>query len=607
MSGLSESMWANAPDVSSTAPRPNAAKPPRAPRVNNTDGAQQHGARRRGRGGGGGGGGNKPPAAKADAPVASATASSTPSAPHPTSLPPRPQSTTNDAPKPSLPPRPRGGPKRTASSNTKAPAAAAQPPSSTSTPQISGSTESHPKSTPSRSDTSAPTSASTPAASTLPKKPQPKRRQSKPNNHRRRSSLAISVVSGTSEPPSTIIEPPTPLSPMVEGSTFVVTTGPEEMEGPSSPKAASHSSSGPETLPPATPLQAEPLINFNPLRPSTPASASVSHLDWADEDEGDDLPTLDDWGVKPSASLNLEELAPQKTPQAVVDEPVVAPKEVVVDEQATPKVELAPPVETTTASELEVTTAQSVSESAHSEEVLSTSEAASDEAKAPSVASSRAPGRSNNLHRPPLTDEMAAEKRKAKNRQARERRKVVKAHAKAEAGLPPTDPAAASTSAASSANPPNLPSAAPMSAPADSANASFPSSISAPADLSLPTRPAPPSNGATAPPTPSASFSSGFPPNRRPFGGDPAFMRGHNRGGSSDFGGSNNGGGGFRTRGGRGGRGRGAATHVHVAHGHKERPVLSPNALSQLSKSLSGGARVHKPTPAPAAVAASGD
>ena len=414
---------------------------------------------------------------------------------------------------------------------------------------------------------------------------------------KRKTSLAISA--SANEPLPAIIEPATSLSQSVGGIPSSIMTE-EAIAAPDSPKATSHSS-GPETLPPSTPSPDQGHQSLKPLpavaqdsasiRPLTPAS--TSHIDWADDDDADDLPDLDDWGFttgkpEPRPQAQRRRSSGAKTggqAEGLITGEVVVP---VVSEDPRP---LQPKVAGIRVNPAVV---------------------ADGSAKSPAEDSPTAARSKGAQARSPLTEAQLAEKRRLRNEKAKERRKIKKMasnEASAAPAPPKPNPVPESRSgtediarrtnqltmddgktASALTSKGTVPAFAntPVSLPAKPASSPDNPSISPSAKTplqppksppSLPLRPAPPPTPSSVPPS-----NGTFPPRRKPFGGEPALnMNGqpyNSRNHPSDS-----------PRASR----RERPSSLHHMH-PTSRPVISQSALSQLTKSLSGGTRTHRPT-----------
>lgn len=571
MAGLSESIWAHAPSTPSISAGQNATKTSREPR-NTASPSPRSATRRRGRGGNG----------TKHLPKTTGSDNAPATQPTPVTNPVE-QPSTPIAPQKDTPPsapstRPRAPPRR----NTK---------SDSPTIITSGSTNAS-----SGTNTASPVAKdeNTASESGSPSARKNSRRRAPKPAARRKQSSAMSVASTADGAKSVVVEPATPITPSTETtkSSSPVDTVPEV---PNSPK---DSSSGPEMMSHSAPVLSEPApksLHVNPglalhmsgMRPATPASAS--HIDWADDDDADDLPDLDDWGVTPAKHDDDDDDEPKALPQrrrssaakSNAQEAVLKVDNDATDSASSDVKDAASPISPTT--------------SVGSETVTSSADSAS-----PAAAAARPFKR----ERPPLTDEQAAEKKRIKNRETRERRKLKKTMTEgAKAGQDSGDLASrigglvideSKAPVSSTPKDTHTPSGEQSSLPAKPVLTTTTNGPTSAPNRSPPigpgsSLPARPSNPSTPSPT-----NSNFPPRRKPFGGEPSFLSGQRRqsraGGSSDFGGNGNGspGPGPRSGGAAGRRER------PVSH-HTTRPVLSQGALSQLTKSLSGGARTHRP------------
>jgi hypothetical protein len=586
MASLAESMWATGPETPSISAGQNTKKPSRETRTSGTEAPSRGGAqatRRRGRGGG-----SAKSTRQAPPPSDVRTSSSSTPATEPSSV------TTSEPA--DVPPFPSTATPRSAPNRKARP----KPESARSAGRVVGTATAVAKTFPSEKDENV---ASEPVSNGIRKTAKKRGGKTLPGP-KRKSSLAISV--STSEPLSTIIEPATLISQPAGAIPTSIVAVEETITAPDSPKT-SHSS-GPETLPPSTPIPDQEHQSLKPLPAVVPDSASIrpltpastSHIDWADDDDAGDLPDLDDWGFTPGKPE--PEPKPQaqrrKSSGAKATRPaeVPKPKEVVipvVSEDPQPKV-------------TEI----------HANSVAIAEESRTIPAEYPPVAAppSRPKGAQPG---PPLTETQMAERKRLRNEKARERRKIKKmasnegnavpapsnskAAPESQSGIQDVasrlskvvvddgKAAASKSTVGASANAlplepsqPSLP-AKPTSSPGTPSN---PTSAKAPppqptksSSPSLPARP-------THPPTPFSTppSNSVTPLRRKPFEGEPAF---NTSGQQTNIRGRPS----TNPRTSR--RERPLSTH----HAHSaSRPVISPNALSQLTKSLSGGTRSHRPT-----------
>lgn len=571
MASLAESMWASIPDTPSVSAGQNTNKRSRETQNTETPSRGAHANRRRGRGGGSAKPAQQSTPSDAHTPTSRATEPSTTTASEPGDIPPTP-ATPRNAPNKKVKPEGHRNHGRAAP----AAAAAKTPPPEKDENVISA------------------------AASNDTRRASKKRSNKVTSGAKRKAPLTIPP---TNEPLSTIIEPAAPLS--QSGGAIPSSVVPEDaIAAPDSPKTTSHSS-GPETLPPSTPgpdqehqlLKPLPAVvpDTASIRPLTPAS--TSHIDWADDDDADDLPDLDDWGFIPGRPDTKPQAQRRRSSSAKAGRQEVAKSE----QMCIPFVSEDPPPHRPKV--LEITT----------DEVAAKEGSTKPAENAPAAAA--APPKPAQA-RYPLTEAQIAERKRLQNQKTRERRKI-KRLASNEAGAHPNPKpslesqlgvqgiasqirklddgkAAPSTptpkvAVSSSPNtpaplPPKPTRASPPAKPTPSSDKllnstpakTLPQSPRSPS--SLPARPSLPPTASSAPP------SNTIPPRRKPFGGEPAFNMGgqprNSKGHISDD-----------LRAGRRERPP-SAQHAHSV----SRPVISQSALSQLTKSLSGGNRTHHPT-----------
>lgn len=580
MAGLAESVWASAPDAPSISTGQNTKKSSRETRTSGTK-APPRGAQT-GRGRVRGGGSARPTRQAASSDVRTPF-------PAPSGLATEPCATSELADVPPSPAAPRNAP------NGKA-----KPESARTTGRVIGTAS---------AKTSLPEKDVKVVSEPVPSETRkiPRKRGGKTLPAKRKASLAVSV--STTEPLSPTIEPATPLS-QSAGAVTASIVAKETIAAPDSPKTASHSS-GSETLPPSTPVPDQEHQLLKPLpvvvpdsastRPLTPAS--TSHIDWADDDAAGDLPDLDDWGFTPGKP----ELVPKPQAQRRKSSAAKAARQ-----DGVPKFE---DVVIPVVSEDPQPHRPDITE-IHASSMVMVEDNAPSPAENPPVAAA-APRPKGVQPRPPLTEAQMAEKKKLRNERAKERRKIKKIPSNEGNDVPaPSNPKAVlesrsgiqgvasqisklvvddgkpttgtTTPKYDVAAPANVlplkPSQPPLPAkPATSDNPPNSTSLKAlwsPAKppASLLAHPAHPRTSSPAPPSNSVT-----PSRRKPFGGEPTFD-------ASD-----------RPRNNRGypsasprPNGRGRPLSVHHAHS-VSRPVISPNALNQLTKSLSGGTRTHRP------------
>lgn len=401
----------------------------------------------------------------------------------------------------------------------------------------------------------------------------PRKQSSKMAGAKRKAPLATSV---SSEPPSKIIEPTNPLTHPVEVIPADL-MGEETITVPDSPKTLSHSSVS-ETLPPSTPvldqdhqsLKPPPTTTPNPtsIRPLTPAS--TSHLDWADDNEG--LPDLDDWGFTPGKPEPRPGAQRRKSSgENVAGNPPP-------DEVAIPVISRDPLLLQAKVAELHASSAMAEQTATSAAENVRTAATVPPKGAKPEaqLAEKRRSRKSRDLKKMASNEANAVPASSPENASESQSgtRDVASQMSKLAVNITPRTAVAASASSnpvASLRSKPvqsSLPTKRTPSSDKPSNSTSSKASPQPPkSSPSLPSRPTPSSPSSSAPP-PNIS-NSAFPPRRKPFSGD-----------SSDYPRSNR---------------RERPSSIHHAHS-ASRPVISPNALNQLTKSLSGGNRVHHPT-----------